>query len=89
MKEALERAITLAGNAHRLARLCEVAPQQIPKWLRSGKTPAHRCIQIERLLKEAITRYELRPDIYPPEDYKRRRNPKIVLIEKDKEDIPL
>jgi len=87
MREALEQAIKMIGNKNRVAQLCGISPVQIAKWLKAGKTPPHRCIELERATNGGITRYELRPDIYPPEDYdlrkiRRERWPKEMPIDK-------
>lgn len=70
-KDAVKRAITLAGGPSKLARLLgkQFSQSQISNWLyRNKKIPAKHVILVEKSLKGAITRYELRPDLYPIED---------------------
>lgn len=38
----------------------------ISQWLRRG-VPAERVLQLERITQGQMTRYELRPDLYPKE----------------------
>lgn len=47
----------------RLADICGVKPQAIQCWTR---IPAEYCRLIERASKGAITRYQMRPDIFGP-----------------------
>ena len=39
----------------------------ISQWLIKDRVPAERVLQLERVSKGLMTRYELRPDIYPRE----------------------
>lgn len=74
MIDGLEKAIELVGGQNPLARAITVAintPDKTVKqgriwqWLhRDGKVPAEYCIAIERATGGAVTRHELRPDIY-------------------------
>lgn len=61
---ALKRAIAAADGQSELARRIGVKPQTVQQMLRKG-VPAERAIQIERAVAGQVTRYELRPDIYP------------------------
>ncbi len=65
MNRALLKAIKICGSQSALARKLSITPQQIGKWLRAGHIPAERVIQIELALNHEVTRYQLRPDIYP------------------------
>lgn len=40
----------------------------IQGWLKQGRPPAERVLDIERLT--GVPRHELRPDIYPPDEYR-------------------
>lgn len=70
MHEALERAIDSAGGLTRLAARMKVKPQVIANW-RSRGVPAERVLELERATMDeltrlpAVTRHELRPDLYP------------------------
>lgn len=61
-------------TAAELARLVGVRPQAVDKWLR-GRAPAERCRAIEEATGGAVTRYELRPDVFgkAPAEPKRKR----------------
>ena len=73
-RQALHRAVGLAGGQAGLARrLSEITGRQIKQphvwnWLyRDSAVPAEMVIPIERATTGAVTRHELRPDLYPPE----------------------
>lgn len=66
MQTPLERAIELVGGQSALARLCGVKQGHVWHWLRQAKrVPAERVIPIEMATKGAVTRHDLRPDLYP------------------------
>jgi DNA-binding transcriptional regulator YdaS (Cro superfamily) len=67
LETPIRRAASAVGNPYRLARLMGLSHVAVAKWLRLGRPPAERCLEIERLT--GVSRYELRPDIYgPPQD---------------------
>lgn len=61
-KEALERAIAIAGSQEKLGALFTppVSQQAVQQWLDKGETPVKRCKVIER--GTGVTREQLRPD---------------------------
>ena len=59
----LEKAISIVGS-HKLAKKVGVKPPTVYSWLRTGRAPAERCIAIEQATGGAVTRYELRPDVF-------------------------
>jgi DNA-binding transcriptional regulator YdaS (Cro superfamily) len=64
MNKSLEIAKDRAGGASGLARLLgRISPQAVSQWTR---VPAERVIEVERVT--GVSRYELRPDIYPPHE---------------------
>lgn len=66
--KALEKAIRIAGSQFALARAIGMKQQTVNWWIRkSKKVPAPYVIKIEKALNGAVTRHELRPDIYPIE----------------------
>jgi len=67
MDKALQEAARRAGGVRALARMLGINHQSIIRWLR---TPAVRVLEIERLT--GVPRYQLRPDLYPPVDYRKR-----------------
>ena len=60
-EDALSRAIDIAGGVRALARTLGISPQAISQW---SRVPAERVLAIERATSGAITRMELRPDLY-------------------------
>lgn len=59
---AIEDAITAAGSISALAAQLGISHQAVAKWLRRGRPPAERCLEIERVT--GVSRYDLRPDVY-------------------------
>jgi hypothetical protein len=47
----------------RLAELCHVVPMAVSHWMRRG-VPARRCAAIEKATGGAVTRRQLRPDLF-------------------------
>jgi hypothetical protein len=62
MDTSTEKAIQQAGGKSALAKALGVSYQAIQQWAR---IPAPRVLEVERL--SGISRYELRPDIYGPQ----------------------
>lgn len=61
----LQKAIDQMGSQVALARKLKISPQAVGQWV-SGITriTAERAIQIERATGGAVTRAELRPDLF-------------------------
>lgn len=67
--EALKRAVEIAGGQTALARALGVQQAHVWNWLNRDKVlPAEYAIPIERATGGAVTRHELRPDLYPVEN---------------------
>lgn len=65
-KEALIQVLKIVGGQTNLASLCGLKQQTIHVWLKKyGRVPVERVLQIEKVVNGAVTRHELRPDIYP------------------------
>jgi DNA-binding transcriptional regulator YdaS (Cro superfamily) len=65
MKDSvLEQAIRAAGGQTALARRLGVSYQAISQW---DRVPPLRVLEVEAATGGAVTRHELRPDLYPPE----------------------
>ena len=64
---ALRQAIRhYLGSQVAVARAVGVSPQAVSEILRRGKrVPAEWCLAIETATAGAITRHDLRPDLYP------------------------
>lgn len=63
---ALSRAIDEAGGAVVLAKRLGITSQAISQWKR---VPPLRVLEVEQATGRRVTRYELRPDLYPPEPH--------------------
>lgn len=72
-RAAIEKAIDAVGGVTELAKRLKVSPQVIQNW-RSRGVPAVRVLDLERatVMEEGgdprVTRSDLRPDLYPPEE---------------------
>ena len=65
----LERAIHIVGTQAALAKALHVSPSHIWNWRhRDKKVPAEKVLSIEAATDGKVTRHELRPDLYPPND---------------------
>ena len=66
MDKGLEAAIKAAGGMRPLARLLGINYQSIQQWIKDGRVPAERIVQIE--IATGVPREKLRPDLYrrPP-----------------------
>lgn len=65
-KHALKKAISIAGGQGSLAKILGIKQSYVWNWLnRDNKVPAEYVLKIEEAVNGRVTRYELRPDIYP------------------------
>ena len=64
MHEATQRAIDTLGGISATARIMQVTPPAVAKWLRAGRVPAERVLALEEACEARVTRYQLRPDVY-------------------------
>lgn len=62
---AIHKAVALAGGQSAMARQLGLKPQAVQKWCKTGKVPAERVLDVERIVKAKVTRRDLRPDLYP------------------------
>ena len=61
-KDALEKAIKIAGSKAALARGLGITPWALSKW-NFDKIPEERCLSIEEITQEEVKAEQLRPDI--------------------------
>lgn len=65
----LKKAIEQAGSQQALAALLGVRQSHVSNWLnRDKRVPVERVLAIESAT--GVPRHELRPDIYPPGEYR-------------------
>jgi len=58
------KAIELAGGVTRVASVCGVSVPAVSRWKSRGRIPPGHVLDVERMVDSAVTRYELRPDVY-------------------------
>lgn len=63
-KTPFERLIDHFGTQSALAKAIGVSEYAVTKWKRN-QIPPLRVIEIERACNGVVTRYDLRPDLYP------------------------
>lgn len=61
---AILEAIESAGGLGELAKRCRVRYQAVQKWIKNGKVPAERVLDVESA--SGVPRSRIRPDLYPP-----------------------
>ncbi len=61
---ALRRAVALAGSQSKLSRATGYSQPAINKACRKGRVSAELAIAIERATRGAVSRAELRPDLF-------------------------
>lgn len=63
----IDKVIAKVGGPSALARALRIKPPTVIQWISGDRPiPGKRCIQIELACGGAVTRYELRPDIFGP-----------------------
>lgn len=64
-KTPIERAVDLVGGQKALADALKIKPAMVWQWV-NGHRPvaAHHCLPIEQATSGAITRHDLRPDVF-------------------------
>ena len=68
--EGLLKAVEAAGGQRALAKLCgdKVRQGHVYNWLHRNKVkglPPQYVLKVEKALQGKLTRYQLRPDLYP------------------------
>ena len=61
----IQKAVFIVGGQSALARKLKKTPQAIQKWCSKNHVPASQVIPVESAVDGAVTRHELRPDLYP------------------------
>ena len=66
--DILDRAIEAAGGVMQLATAIGELPQTVSMWRKRSRVPAEKCIAVETACNAAVTRYQLRADVFgdPP-----------------------
>lgn len=68
---ALQKAIEHLGTQAALAQALGVVQPAVSNWLRRG-VPPERCLPIEQATRGAVSRHDLRPDVFGPKPTRRR-----------------
>lgn len=63
---AIQKAAQAAGGQSALARKIGCTPQAVQRWCKTGFVPADRVVAVEQAVEGAVSRNELRPDLYVP-----------------------
>ena len=61
-KQVVTRIIAILGGPVRASECLGISPQAISQW---NRVPAHRVIELERMINGIVKRHEMRPDLYP------------------------
>jgi DNA-binding transcriptional regulator YdaS (Cro superfamily) len=62
--EPIDKAISILGGVSRTAEALGVVQGAVSNWIARKSVPASRCLAIENATNGAVTRYELRPDVF-------------------------
>ncbi len=66
-KTPIQRAAEQFETVAAFARALELKPPTVHQWLDgSREVPAAQCLKIENKTSGAVTRYDLRPDVFGP-----------------------
>ena len=60
--KVFDRIVQAVGTQRELAKALGVRPQSLTKWKNSGRVPANRVLEVERIT--GISRHEIRPDVF-------------------------
>jgi DNA-binding transcriptional regulator YdaS (Cro superfamily) len=72
--DGINRAIEVAGGVSALARAIGVATPTVSQWRHGVRPVSPKMAQaIERATAGAVSRTDLRPDVWPPEEKENRR----------------
>jgi DNA-binding transcriptional regulator YdaS (Cro superfamily) len=69
----LDKAIEAAGGVAKMAASIGLSPNVVSNWRGRGQVPAERCLAVEAATGGAVTRYDLRPDVFGKAPSKRAR----------------
>jgi DNA-binding transcriptional regulator YdaS (Cro superfamily) len=65
MNQYIKNAVEIMGSQRALADALGIRPVQVFKWYHGiSAVPAIRCAAIEAATEGAVTRYQLRPDVF-------------------------
>lgn len=77
---SVQRAVAVFPSQAAFARQIGRHPQEVTRWIKTGRVPAKHCQAIEQAVEQAlalrsemlpellpVTRYQLRPDVFGPE----------------------
>jgi DNA-binding transcriptional regulator YdaS (Cro superfamily) len=70
---ALKKAVEIIGGTMAVSRAFGIKPPSVSRWLAKGYAPVERCLKLEKLTRGAVTRYDLRPDIFGAKPGRKRK----------------
>lgn len=69
MSNPVIRAVEAIGSQTKLAEAVKVRPQAVQQWVRAGRVPVPRVMEVARAVDFKVTPHELAPHLYPnPQD---------------------
>jgi DNA-binding transcriptional regulator YdaS (Cro superfamily) len=69
MNTLIKKAVDICGSQVALAKAVGKTQKHVWNWMnRDKRVPAEYVLDIEKATNGQVSRHELRPDIYPPED---------------------
>lgn len=68
--KALNKAAKILGSKYQIAKQLGIPNPNVYQWFKGKKIPYKHVLTLEKLTEGRVKRWELRPDVYPPEEYK-------------------
>lgn len=66
---AIKKAVEIVGSQSALAEILGVRPQAVQQWVAAGSVSHKRVIAVEKATGGIVSRQELRPDLYPADQF--------------------
>jgi DNA-binding transcriptional regulator YdaS (Cro superfamily) len=66
--DGLDKAIKFFRTQSALAGALGLEPMAVTQWIKRKRIPPERAVQIEKATGGVVSRSELRPDLWPPQE---------------------